>query len=155
MTRARDIIVELRDTLDANLTDPHGRQGNWIFDGDLRYDATLPRIGIIEIDTTNSPLSIGTARQVEQVRIQITVLVDEQDNKFDVDNDGNVEHEADVADYLANQIETIITNDTTQDTMRSNTGAWYILPASKTTTRPDGENVIQKNVDVLAEYIRT
>lgn len=155
MTTVHDIVIELRDQLDANIDDPiseRASQGkNWIYEDFPRLDSTLPRIGFAIVDVQYTSNAVGTAKRVKNAVIQVSILVNEEGNKFDIDDDGNVEIEEEVVQRLGKQVEDVIVDN--QDTIRDNLDARYVLPQSSVTIRPNGENVIQKNIDIEAEFV--
>lgn len=155
MTSLRDVRVELRDVLRDNLTDPITARADdgkeWIYEDYPRMDAQKPRIGLSDVLLEYSSLSIGTAKRVKNGAVQITVMLDEDSSKFDVDGDGNVENEEQVLNYFVERIEDVIIDN--QDTLRDSLDARYVLPQDTTVLRPDGENILKADITVEAEFV--
>lgn len=154
MVNTYDVKEELvnlfRSSIDDPLTERASDGKNWVYSDYPRLDSTLPRIGMQEISTTYSSLSIGTAERVKNAAVQVTVMMKE-DQKFDVDGDGEIENAEQVLRYLVEQVEDAVIAD--QDTLRENLDARYVLPQDAVTTRPDGENIIKTDVTIEAEFV--
>ena len=154
-TNVQDLVIEVRDVLDENIDDPISRRAadgkNWVYDDFPNLNATMPRIGIAAVDVTYSSLALGTPKRVKNALIQVSVFVDQSDNKFDVDGDGSNETEEQVLQYLATRVEDeIVAN---QSFFRHDVGVRYILPTSSTRTVNQDENVLQKNITLEVEFV--
>lgn len=150
MAIAQDIIDEMRNILDNNISDPNSRRsGNWIYTDFPRFSSTKPRIGIVEIDSTYDPLAIGTATPLQRPLIQVTVMC-EIGNKFDVDDDGEAEKTERVLDYLASRVEEVISNN--QQTIRNNVGTAVrnVIIQNRTPVTEDEDNVKMVNIEFEA-----
>lgn len=154
MTNVRDVIVKLRDVIDDNVDDPitqRSRDGkNWVYADFPKLSATMPRIGVAPVDIEYSSLAVGTAKRVKNATIQVSVFVNEEDNMFDVDGDGQPEPEEQVLAYLQEQVEKAVVDN--QSSIRRDLDVRYVLPRNSTTIRPDGENIIQANIDFEVEF---
>jgi len=154
MTNVDDVVIKLRDVIDDNVQDPitqRRRDGkNWVYEDFPREDSTLPRIGLAPVDVQYTSLALGTAKRVKNATIQVSVLVNEEGNKFDVDEDGSVENEESVRSYLSEKVEEAIIDN--QSSIRDELNVRYVLPINSTTIRPSGKNIIKANLDFEVEY---
>lgn len=153
----KDVRIAVRDLLRNNLDDPISARSNkgkhWIYEDYPRQDATLPRIGMQDVSDTFTPLSIGTATQVSDTLIQVTIMLKEEGNKFDVDGDGTPEKEEDVLAYFKEKVKDIIEDDDNQDMLRNNIPVRYFLPVDASTSRPEGENTLKVDITCETEYV--
>lgn len=154
VTSTQELAIELRDVLRNNLNDPiqdRARDGrNWIYEDFPRFDSSLPRIGITLLDVEYSSLAVGTPKRVKTATFQVSVLVNNERNKFDVDGDGDLEPEEIVLSYIANRVEEEIVEN--QKYFRDEVGVRYMLPVTSVRTRNEENNVIQKNIDVEVQF---
>lgn len=155
MTDIHDVAVTIRDYLDDNISDPisdRANQGkNWIYTDFPRLDSTLPRIGMAVVDNRYSPAWLGSSKRVKNQTLQISIVVKEEGNKFDINDDGEVEIEEKVVQYIGSEVERVLEEN--QDSIREDLCIRYALPVNSTTFRPEGENVIQKNIDVEVQFV--
>ncbi len=155
MTSLRDVRVELRDLFRANIDDPIAARANdgkeWIYEDYPRMDAQKPRIGLSDVLLEYSSLSIGTAKRVKNGAVQVTVMLDEDGSKFDVDDDGTIENEEQVLNYFIERVEDVIIEN--QTTLRDNLHARYVLPQDTNVIRPDGESILKADITVEAEFV--
>lgn len=135
MVRIETITNEMVNVLRNNLTDPISlrseRGQNWIFPGFPRYDAGTPRIGITYITSPLEALAIGTINRKHNARFQITILLREND-KLDIDGDGEKECAEYIADYIANEVIKVIMNN------QSSFSCWRITIENQAVMRKDG-----------------
>lgn len=144
-----DIREFIRDLLDETISDPIQQRSldgkNWIYTDFPRKDSTYPRIAVVLTDKSYDNLSLGSAEQLKTVNIQISVIVDASSNKFDIDGDGNTEHEEEVLGVLTQKVEDALINNQSQFRDRC---ARYALPVNTTRTRDNDANTIQQNITV-------
>lgn len=144
-----DIREFIRDLLDDNISDPITQREldgkNWIYTDFPRKDSTFPRIAVVLTDKSFENLSLGSAAQLKTVNVQISVIVDASSNKFDIDGDGNAEHEEEVLGYLTQRVEDVLIE---YQSMFRDRCARYALPVNTTRTRDNDANTIQQNITV-------
>lgn len=152
---SQEIRTAIRDVLDENIEDPITERDldgkNWIYTDFPRLDATMPRIGMDLVDTNYDSLALGTAKRVKTDIVQVTIMVHNSKNKFDIDGDGETETEEELLMHLANRVEEVIVNN--QKSLRDDLCVRYMLPVNSNSLRRDESNIIQKNIDFEVEYV--
>lgn len=152
---SQQVRKAIRNVLDDNIDDPITKREldgkNWIYTDFPRLDATMPRIGMDLVDTSYSSLAVGTPVRVKNDVVQVTIMVHEDKNSFDIDGDGETESEEKLLMHLANRVEEVIVDN--QKFLRDEYDLRYVLPLDSTTTRRDDSKIIQKNIDFEVEYV--
>jgi len=101
------VLNQVVTTLRSNLTDPisgrAARGHNWIFRDFPRYEPECPYIKVSSISSQLKPMAIGSSDWRQDVRIQITIVVDEGFT-IDYDSDGTDEDADELSGYLGNLV---------------------------------------------------
>lgn len=149
MTRTVEVVEELRDLLQEQITDPNKtRRDNgkdFVFVEEPKTNNRYPMITIYQLDSQKNPLSVGSTDRLQQVRIQVSVHVGKK-NEFDVDGDDEPEDSTFVKNYLAEECDIVVQDN--QDRFQSlGEDIYSLLPDSGNPISPSGTN--QANNDYI------
>lgn len=156
----KDVIDEIRSTLDSNITDPNPDRSsdqNWIYTIPINYDiAMYPRIHIHDVSSTHQGLSVGSTERWMENRIQISVFMGVgSGNKMDVDDDGELENPNKVLDSIVNDVITQINdNQSIWRGLGTENNVYSVLTQEEQRRQDDKNSVIQHDIDALIKMSR-
>lgn len=150
VTRVREVLSQVRDTVNQNLEDPNSYRSNnnetWIFDHFPKYDGNQkPRIGFYKGPSSLPQQGLGGVNTFEEGDINCGIFVDRKD-AYDFDNDGNNEPAEDLLDYLVEKVKLIVENN--QDDFTSlGEDVSYVKPNDTANpVRPENQNWIFQQI---------
>lgn len=140
MANIIDVRNEIVDLLTEELTDPNRSRRtddrDFVFSDSNDVLNEFPRVIVYILDGQSQGLSVGQPDRFERKRLQVSIQVGNE-NKFDIDQDDDLETAGDVKHYWAERIDSIIIQN--QSRFRDLDQRFYsLLPDSDNPTNPDG-----------------
>ncbi len=146
MTKTVEVEKELQELLIEKLEDPNNeRTSDWIFTDKPDTHNQFPRLIISLLDAQKTGFSLNSTDRFHRQRVQVSVQVGDN-NKFDVDGDGEIEGAGYVKWWIAERCDEIV--QANQDRFRDlGDDIYSLLPDSANPSSPG--NTRQTSCDYI------
>ena len=149
-----DVQRKVIDLLRSKLIDVNSyrrsKQKNWIYSDFPKLTATMPRISVELIDSPLTPLGVGTNARIQNLRFDVSILVD-RNAKYDVNNDGEKNSPEEVASHLSHEVMATITKNQSE---LKETGLLYLYPTDERQLESGNSNTMLRQVELQGILIR-